>query len=591
MFTPSYPLKRTRTDNKQISLVADVSFDFTFPSPSIEDPVTPPNMAFSFDPSFLELPYNHGHVRSSSQASSLYSAVSTVESTPDSVCTRVTTPPRASPPVMRHGPLLLPKIRSQDQDIDSARPNAIAAVSRRVHKTESPQPPQVFRSSHARSYTNPETLSNMAFAHMSFPSQREDSQPAPLLCSPASFAHESTPVPEPQQQHQHHARRASSLDAATIEKYGYPTYRQMPYIPNPITHGLPEVVGFPSSYTPREPSPLSMAATPEPASAPTSTLAAFLTAPNPAASLVRTISFPYRDPNTRHFWWDIRSIRSWNAFNSSAIFSLPGASSLLTTPVPSSMLPQPAFTSRHPETEAALHSIYASYYLPKLNSALALSSNRPLQLSVPSSKAPGAMNDMLFVANPLGESATAAAMFGGKPTARVVGLVRSFDRFNTGMRVEGNIKRVEYLRGLSALHHAMREHGCRYGFILTEIELVVVRNGTDTTPYFGDLEVTSFQLASSAETSSESSLTACLALWGLCQLAGDETPAGHARWKSEIGAPAEGTRRKAGARDNWMPQPQLAEKREAKRSRGWVWPEDAIGRKELGKRGVRYGGV
>jgi hypothetical protein len=40
-----------------------------------------------------------------------------------------------------------------------------------------------------------------------------------------------------------------------------------------------------------------------------------------------------------------------------------------------------------------------------------------------------------------------------------------------------------------------------------------------------------------------------------------------------------------------MPQPQLAEKREAKRSRGWVWPEDAIGRKELGKRGVRYGGI
>jgi hypothetical protein len=182
-------------------------------------------------------------------------------------------------------------------------------------------------------------------------------------------------------------------------------------------------------------------------------------------------------------------------------------------------------------------------------------------------------------------------MFGGKPTARVVGLVRSFDRFNTGMRVEGNIKRVEYLRGLAALHHAMREHGCRYGFILTEIELVLVRNGSDTVPNFGYLEVTTVQLAnaiSSSDEDEEIPLTACLALWGLCMLAGDEAAPGHAHWKSEIGAPAEGTRRKAMPRDSWMPPAQLAEKREAKRARGWVLPEDPVGRKELGKRGVRY---
>ena len=58
--------------------------------------------------------------------------------------------------------------------------------------------------------------------------------------------------------------------------------------------------------------------------------------------------------------------------------------------------------------------------------------------------------------------------------------------------------------------------------------------------------------------------------------------------KPEIGAPAEGTRRRALPRDTWMPQPQLAEKREAKRARGWIWPEDPVCRKELGRRGVRY---
>jgi hypothetical protein len=344
-------------------------------------------------------------------------------------------------------------------------------------------------------------------------------------------------------------------------------------------------------YAPRAPSPLSMTATPEPA--PTNTLMNFLTSPNPAASLVRTISFPLRDPQTKHFWWDIRNIRSWSSFNASNILSFPGAAALLNSPVPAPLLPQPSMTSRHPETESALHNIYAGFYLPKINSALAMSSSRPLQLSV-SNKTPG-MTDPLFIANVAGDAATAAAMFGGKPTARVVGLVRSFDRFNTGMRAEGNIKRVEYLRGLAALHHAMREHGCRYGFIMTEIELVLVRSGgADATPFFGDLEVTSIQLNAAAPEGDlfqdvcEVPLTACLALWGLCQMAGDQPPAGFAHWKAEIGAPAEGTRRKAKSRDTWIPQPQLAEKREAKRSRGWIWPEDAIGRKELGKRGVKY---
>ncbi|KXH50175.1 hypothetical protein CSIM01_07399 [Colletotrichum simmondsii] len=144
----------------------------------------------------------------------------------------------------------------------------------------------------------------------------------------------------------------------------------------------------------------------------------------------------------------------------------------------------------------------------------------------------------------------------------------------------------------------MREHSCRYGFILTEIELVIVRNGSESVPHFGHLEVTSVQLAAVADDADcevgEIPLTACLALWGLCMMAGDDAPQQQGRsavahWKTEIGAPAEGTRRKALPRDDWMPKPQLAEKREAKRARGWVMPEDPVGRKELGKRGVRYG--
>ncbi|KAF5007957.1 hypothetical protein FDECE_5726 [Fusarium decemcellulare] len=572
------------------TLAVDMPFDFNFPSASIERPSPPPSMpVMPFDQALLDMAYasasanaaGHisGHSRSSSKAS-VYSAVS-AESDHESICSRLTTPPRASPPVRQHGPLLLPKIRSQDQDID-----ATPCGHYRMTTPPAPKP-----SRHSRSYTNPETIHGLTFdtpasvasVSTSFSSQPDDTLSGSLLASPAHFAtHVSGSS---------HSRRASSLDANTIDKYGYPTYRQMPsYAPQQQQSDY----GFNSyNYSPRAQSPLSLCTTPDPT--PSTNLLSFLTCPNPAASLVRTISFPLRDATTKHFWWDVRNIRSWSSFNASTVLALPGASALLTSPVPAPLLPQPGFASRHPETEAALHSIYASYYLPKLNSALTMSSTRPLHFSVPPKTA--GLNDLLFVANGSGESTTAAAMFGGKPTARVVGLVRSFDRFNTGMRVEGNIKRVEYLRGLAAIHHAMREHGCRYGFILTEIELVLVRNGTETTPFFGDLEVTSVQLAASAPecdasiVPQETPMTACLALWGLCQLASDDTPAGHAHWRAEIGAPAEGTRRKAQPRDSWIPQPQLAEKREAKRSRGWVWPEDAIGRKELGKRGVRYGGI
>ncbi|TLD22818.1 hypothetical protein PspLS_07636 [Pyricularia sp. CBS 133598] len=609
------------------TLVADFPFEFTFPPC---EPSTPPS--FSYDTSLLEIPYSTGgHARSNSQAS-IYSFDSSPSDsfTTDNACsTRMTTPARS--PIRTHGPLLLPKIRSQDSAIGST--TAVSPPKPKRMRT-SPSPAGVRKNSkarptHSRSFTNPEAISfnsasmfvqpqsmNMAAPPMT--TMAENLSSSQLLCSPVSFiqSRELTAEPMP-------TRRASSCgfdDSVSAEPFSFPDYRQM----SPFMAAATTTAGSMSSmqtqtlmpqsdifyhhqqtFAPRESSPLASAAiiTPEAAApapvavGPTSTLMSYLTTANPAPALVRTISFPLRDPHTKHFWWDVRQVRPWTAFNASNIMSLPGASTLLSTPVPASLLPSLPVTQRHPETEAALHSIYSNYYLPKLNAALALSSTRPLQLSHPSKSSiaaatapPSSASDFMFVANVRGEASSAAAIFGGKPTARVVGLVKSYDRFNTGMRVEGNIKRVEYLRGLAHLHHVMREHNCRYGFILTEIELVFVRNGAEGTPYFGYLEVGSTQLANQGEGSDdeEAPLTACLALWGLCMLAGDEPLPGHAHWRSEIGAPAEGTRRKALPRDDWMPQPQLAEKREAKRARGWVMPEDAIGRKELGKRGVRY---
>ncbi|KAI1436127.1 hypothetical protein GGR50DRAFT_257189 [Xylaria sp. CBS 124048] len=495
---------------------------------SAYEPVTPPS--FSFDPSLLEISPNPGHARTSSYGS----PSSTTETSPS--------------------------------DSRSSVP---------LHKASCQAS---FQPSRTRSLTNPEALT------FSNPFASVDDQiifPSSLLGSPINFGQDTG------------SRRTSSVgyDGSALDKYGFSTYQQMPSYILGLSQSQPQQ--FMYGFAPRAPSPLSLASTPDPT--PCTTLMNYLVTSNPAPSLVQSISFPLRDPNTKHFWWDVRQIRPWSAFNATAILSLPGAAALLNCPVPASYLPQPSCSARHPETEAALHNIYVSYYIPKLNAALAISSQPALQFSVPVMKTTSSSpHDHLIVANLAGELSTAAAIFGGKPTARVVGLVKSFDRFNTGMRVEGNIKRVEYLRGLAHLHHVMREHGTRYGFILTEIELVLVRNGGEKTPHFGYLEVTSVQLAAAGakdDIDDESMpLTACLALWGLCMLSGDEQAPGHAPWRAEIGAPAEGTRRKALPRDNWMPQPQLAEKREAKRARGWVLPEDAVGRKELGKRGVRYGG-
>ena len=128
--------------------------------------------------------------------------------------------------------------------------------------------------------------------------------------------------------------------------------------------------------------------------------------------------------------------------------------------------------------------------------------------------------------------------------------------------------------------------------------LSVVRNGAEGTPHFGYLEVQTIQLAthvSDAEGEIEvdegnvvEKEMKMLALSYLHMLARDVPLPGQVGWKTEIGAPAEGTRRKCLPKDEWMPEPQLEEKREAKRCRGWVWSEESVGRKELGKRGVRY---
>lgn len=422
-------------------------------------------------------------------------------------------------------------------------------------------------------------------------------------------------------------RRASSvssagLDSSTLSKFGYPTYRATPtYVSS--SDGIETFV---PAYTlpPRESSPLGNL----PATAlnnfveddfsyaetlaldfdavplsvpdePITTLQAYLTAPNPSPSLVRQLNIQHREPGVTSFWWDVRQVRPWTSFNMQTFNSIPGLSDLLNVSVPlSSLSSPPTIRNAQPETESELLRLYNSFYASKLNAALAvgMGSRHLAMKTVPSCSI--SVNEAHFVSNYTDDTSFLVL---NRPSARVVGLVLSFDRWNSSMRVDGNNHKVNYLRGLAKLHGVMRDYGCRYGFIMTEIELLVVRNGSDSTPNFGFLEVQSIPLAQPFDSRSssvdsthseddkpEQKMTAMQALFFLNMLAKDVPLPNQPSWQSAVGAPAEGTRRKNLGKDTWIPEPQLAEKREARRMRGWVWPEEAVGRKESGRKGIRY---
>ena len=158
------------------------------------------------------------------------------------------------------------------------------------------------------------------------------------------------------------------------------------------------------------------------------------------------------------------------------------------------------------------------------------------------------------------------------------------------MRNEYPLAKINYLRSLSQLHRYMREHGCRYGFIITEIELVCVRAGGppaggSQVPLFGYLELsTPISIATSGLTKDGGlQMTTDLALWYLHMLAKEEPLPGQYSWRMDVGGPAALSRKHHLPQDDWIPKVRQSERREAKRARGWVFPDEALSKRECGK--------
>ncbi|KAH8800811.1 hypothetical protein F5884DRAFT_808897 [Xylogone sp. PMI_703] len=316
----------------------------------------------------------------------------------------------------------------------------------------------------------------------------------------------------------------------------------------------------------------------------TTTLKDYLTSQNPRLSAVRESYTDFRHPNCQCFWWDVRQIVPWKSFSITTIINTTDFLRLLDIPILASELDKPPRISCSPETEAGLHEIHTNFYAVKLNSALRLSLGIHT-LTMHSTCLSGNSMEPSFYSDCLCDGLQFPYRNG---RGRVVGIVTCSKRWNTSKRSGLEPRKVEYLQGLSRLYWYMRERACRYGFIITEFELVVVRNGVEDIPHFGYLEIQTIQLSTSTSSSDGEDLnnydrrpkmTALLALWYLHMLAKDDVLPGQVGWKIEVGNPKY-TSIKGLPKEEWMPKLLIYERRMANRTRGWIWPDGKRRRKK-----------
>ena len=309
------------------------------------------------------------------------------------------TPPRS--PVRQYGPILLPKVRMQDQ---VSEPTTGPVRHRRTTSSSSvgyAYSPYSRSASMARRGSSP-LNHNMHNVHstLTSPVSTASSYDFNLstLNSPITYAQQPE-LPRRSSYVSSHSRSASanrarhdrsgsagSIDEQVISRYGFPTYRNMPsYV---TASSAPQsnlsLVTPPLSTYSSVQDISSFTATcaqdfviPEFETAPavqypsigdvsfdsfqqvvpaTSSLAEYLSSTNPSPSLVRRVTSTPRGINN-HFWWDIRNLRSWEDFNIATIKSIPSVLPLLEVPVPTTYIPQPCRQNLQPENESALQDI------------------------------------------------------------------------------------------------------------------------------------------------------------------------------------------------------------------------------------------
>ena len=530
-------------------------------------------------------------------------------STPDSdlslvsAATHLTTPNASPQKLSAHN--ILPKIRTQDQNLEPDYYVPIGHRRAQSHDVDAQTISLSYRPGYQRSTTSPPDFSTEAAPPLSNAS----------TLSPWDDSAADSPQPYSVIGHEHygHGRSisTSSIDHLSFRPIGNPCYLTFPEFrtqesaQDTPTTMLSNSMNQSMSFQPNEfvdpglADPFCQELRPELTWMQgddwnaVSTIKTYLTEPNPHLDLVPETPRGFGNGKFKHFWWDVRNIRAWDDFNISAISQIPGLSSLTDQTMKLAALPQPApltYSASHPQDLSSLGAIIKNFHIAKVNAALK-ASTRGTHITMTLNRTPE--DGSYFVSNLANE---ASGTLGNR--GKCVGLVKPFHRWDSGKQKEVGQKRVEYLQHLAHLQVLMRAHNCRYGFIITEIELVCVRLGSQhTTPHFGHLELCR-PIPMTKHASSDGPkphMTVCLALWYLNILAKDGHEFGHPNCRIDVGPPEAHSRSKVlskgvDGRDPWMPKVQMYEMRQAKSLRGWAWPEDPVHRIKEGvgsKRGAR----
>jgi hypothetical protein len=535
---------------------------------------------------------------------------------PASMMTAASTPPRSRSPskVRETGPLLLPRVRAQDQHMGWGSDPACFDHRRTTSLNNNDFPMQFGGHLPTPQSSAKRPNGSASYSLVSLPSEP--------VAQNAAFVDLTTPS-RPSMAHMRsrstsnihsHSRNSSSgsIDASMLNRYGYPTYRQSP-TPQPMGMGalmsrtpsamsflapisLPsgQVQNYPARRRTASPSAKSSRLSVElvgeidlSLDTEETSLLTYLTSPNPTPSLTQRTVEP-RPVSRTDFWFDIRNVRVWSDFNVSTLAAVPSFLELLKVGISARHLPTPGRVNLKPETPAQFAELCATHHAVKINAALKVSQGekhiamRALKMT---SCAPRQQPN--FVAS---YQSDAEKTIYGDGRGRVVGVTRCFDQWNSGMRNESALSKIAYLRTLAHLHRCMREHGCRYGFIMTEIELVCVRaggplNADSDMPLYGYLELsTPVQISTSGlAVSDDLQMTVDLALWYLHMLAKEEPLPGQYTWRMDVGGPAARSRSHHLPQDSWIPAVHQVDKREAKRARGWVFPNEPLNKRELVK--------
>ncbi|KAF4550939.1 Hypothetical protein D9617_15g042930 [Elsinoe fawcettii] len=284
--------------------------------------------------------------------------------------------------------------------------------------------------------------------------------------------------------------------------------------------------------------------------------------------------------NLKPLWIDVRNIRQWSDFNLSTMLSHPQVKSALNI---TAALSTPVAPSGYGMPNRDLLHATASHLCIRVNSALQLAQGQP-HLAIRTLKEAGRSHFQPdFVSSY--EDDDDMTIF-GDGRGRVVGILKASNVWQSRWKRGSVFLQKKYLLGLADLHQAMRDHSCRYGFILSEAELVCVRyrckSSNHKMPYFGSLELSDpIPMSALAQTLQQGpQLSAALALFYLHMLAKKGGLEGQLHWKLDVGRPEECTRQNYEKRDSWMPEILKEDERKMKNSRGWTYPKDKLNKKE-----------